>query len=285
MEKDILENYQKARLISDQVIEFARGLIKENEKILDIAENIEKKIFELGGKPAFPVNISINEIAAHYTPDINDLTILKADDIVKIDIGVHVNGYVWDRAFSVCVGKQSHELIKTSEKALNAALKMIKPGTKIFEISEVVENVVRESGFNPVRNLCGHGLERYNQHAPPSIPNGKNSIQTEILEGQVIAMEVFVTDGAGWVKDSSPTLIYKYKQDKPVRLSDARKILTQAKVDFERLPFTKRWLKMTPGKIDLALKELIKVDALYEYPILKEISGGKVAQSEETVIT
>lgn len=286
IEKEVLEGHTKAKEISDKVMEFARTLPKENEPILAIAENIEKKIFELGAKPAFPANISINEIAAHYTPDINDTRVLKPEDLVKIDIGTQIDGFICDRSFTVCIGKESHDLIKASEKALQEALKVIKPGVKIFEISEVVENTVKEFGFNPVRNLCGHGLEQYNQHAFPSIPNGKNSIKTEIKEDQVIAMEVFVTDGAGLVKESSPTLIYKFKQDKPVRLLEARKILALAKIEFDLLPFTKRWLLKiaSPFKIDFALKQLEEVDALYSYPILKEETNGKVAQTEETII-
>jgi len=285
MEKEILENYTKAKEVSDKTIEFARSLVKENEKILSIAENIEKKIFELGAKPAWPVNISINEIAAHYTPDINDSVVLKSEDLVKVDIGVQVNGYIWDRAFTVCIGKESHLLIQASEKALQEALKIIKSGVKVFEISEMVENTVKEFGFNPIRNLSGHGLEQYNQHSFPTIPNGKNTIQAEIKD-QVIAMEVFVTDGTGLVKESSPTLIFKFKQDKPVRLLEARKILELAKTEFELLPFTKRWLLKvaTPIKIDFALKQLEEVDALYSYPILKEETNGKVAQTEETII-
>jgi methionyl aminopeptidase len=286
MEKDILENYEKARSISDSVILFSRTLLKEGTKIFDVAEKIEKKILNLGARPAFPVNISINENAAHYTPDINDLTVLNENDIVKIDIGIGVEGFVWDRAFTVCMGNESHPLIEASEKALEEALKLIKPGTKIFEISEVVENTIAEFGFNPVRNLCGHGLEQYTQHAKPTIPNGKNTIKEEIKEGQVIAMEVFSTNGIGLVKESSPVLIYSFLQDKPIRLFEARKILERSKKEFEMLPFAKRWLTniVSGAKLELALKQLVDVGALTEYPILKEESNGLVAQTEETVI-
>ncbi|MCS7105901.1 MAG: type II methionyl aminopeptidase [Candidatus Aenigmarchaeota archaeon] len=286
MEKEIRGSYKKACSISREVREYAKGLIKEGEKVLEIAEKIEKKIEELGGEPAFPVNISINEITAHYSPDINDTTIIKNKDLVKVDIGVHVDGYIWDSAFTVCVNEKTHPLIEVSRKALDEALKLIKPGTKVYEISEVVENIITENGFNPVRNLCGHGLERFNQHASPTIPNGKNSIQDEIKEGQVVAMEVFVTNGCGWVKESFPVLIYKYNQDKSTRLPEGRKILELAKTKFKKLPFSRRWLAGTisPLKIDLALKQLVEIDALIEYPVLKEITGGLVAQSEETVI-
>jgi len=283
MEKEILENYHKAKEVSDKVIEFTKGLVKENKKVLTIAESIEKKIFELGAKPAWPINISINEVAAHYTPDMNDPLTLEANALVKVDIGIHVNGYIWDRAFTVCIGKESHPLIQASEKALQEALKIVKPGIKVYEISEVIENTIKEFGFNPIRNLCGHGLEQYNQHAPPSIPNGKNTIRTEIKD-QAIAIEVFVTNGAGLIKDSFPTLIFKYKQDKPVRLPEARKILEKSKTEFEKLPFTKRWLNISPFKIDLALKQLLDVDAIFDYPVLKEETNGLVAQAEETII-
>lgn len=286
MEKEILEKYNKAKEVSDKVKEFAKSLVKSEEKILNIAERVEEKIRELGAKPAFPLNVSINEIAAHYTPDIDDDTTLKEGDLVKIDVGTQVDGYIWDCAFTVCVGEKTHPLIEASEKALQEALKLIKPGIKVCEISEVVEETILSYGFNPVRNLCGHGLSRYNQHDLPTIPNGKNNIQTEIEEDQVIAMEVFVTDGVGLVKESFPVLIYKFKQQKPVRLPEARKILSMAANEFDYLPFAKRWLagKIPRIKIDFALRELIEVDALIDYPILKEESNRPIAQTEETII-
>ncbi len=285
MEKEVLDNYKKSQEISEQVNKFARPLVKENAQVLDIVEKIEEKIKSLGGKPAFPVNISINEIAAHYTPDINDTTVLKADDLVKIDIGVHVNGYIWDTAFTVCIGNKTHPLIEASEKSLEEALKLIKPGTKVCEISEVVEDIIKGFGFNPIHNLSGHGLEQFIQHAKPTIPNGKNNLQDEIESGMVIAMETFATEGRGYVKESTPILIFRFKEDKPVRMWEARQILERAKTDFEGVPFTKRWLKdVSRLKLELAMKQLIDVGALEEYPILKEETGGKVAQNEKTVV-
>lgn len=289
MEKEILEKYEKARSISDSIILFAKPLVKEDVLAIDVAEKIENKIKELGGGIAFPVNISINENAAHYTPDIADDLKFKADDLVKLDIGVHVDGYIWDRAFTVCIGKKTHPLIEAAERALGEALKAIKPSAKIFEISEIVESSLEAAGFNPVRNLCGHGLDQYNTHARFSIPNGRNNIQDELQPNQALAMEVFATDGAGWVKDSRPILIFGYAQDKPVRLWEGRRILEASKTEFNKLPFAKRWLTklkppISPLKIDMALKQLLDVEALREFPVLREESGGLVAQAEETII-
>jgi len=285
MEKDVLENYQKAMKINENVITYAKKMDFEGKKILQIAEEIENVIRSLNGKPAWPVNININEIAAHYTPDVNDTIVLKADDLVNIDIGVHVNGYISDKAFTICVGKSKHPLIEASEKGLKEAMKLIKPGTKICEISEVVENTVNELGFKVIRNLCGHAVERFNQHAHPSIPNGKNTINEEIKSGTVIAMEVFTTDGGGWVVESSPSLIFKYKQERPIRFPEARQILEISKKRFDMLPFAKRWIKeVSPFKFDMAIRQLIENEALYDYPPLKEKENGMVAQTEETII-
>lgn len=285
MEKNVLKYYKKASLISQKVIKYSKKLLQEERKALDLVEKIEEKVYELGGELAFPVNICINEIAAHYTPDINDDLIIKENDLVKIDVGVHFNGYICDRAFTVCIGEKDFPLINIAEKTLENVLKLIKPGKKVFEISNKVEELITKKGFNPIRNLSGHGLERFKLHAPPTIPNGKNNIQEEIKKGQVIAMEVFVTDGIGLVKDSSPTLIYQFKQDKPIRLWEARKILELAEKKFNKLPFAKRWFKEIPTtKLELALRQLVEVNAIIKHPVLKEVSNGLVAQAEETIV-
>jgi methionyl aminopeptidase len=283
---EIIEKYEMSKKISDKIMDLARSLIKENAKILEIAEKIEEKIKSLGGSPAFPVNISINENAAHYTPDIDDPTILKKGDLVKIDFGVHVDGYIWDRAFSMLIGNRENDLIEAAKKAVENAIKAIRPGIKVCEISEIIENTVNEFKLKPIYNLSGHGLERFTQHAEPSIPNCKNNIQDEIKEGQAIAIEVFTTRGVGLVKESGQALIYKYERERPLRLWEARKILERAKGDFMGMPFAKRWVKdIASGiKLELALKQLVEVGALKSYSVLKEESNAPVAQEEETII-
>src|SRR3989338_2392885 len=185
MEKEELQTYEKAFLITEDAIGFAQKLVKNDVKVLKLTEDIEKRIIELGGKPAWPVNVSINEIAAHYTSSIGDNLVLKEGDYVKVDIGAQVDGYLCDRAFTVKIGSKSDPMIEASEKALEECLKLIKPGTKVSEISEVCENTVNGLGFNVIRNLAGHRIERNNQHAHPSIPNSRNSMQDEIEAGNV----------------------------------------------------------------------------------------------------
>jgi methionyl aminopeptidase len=277
------KDYKEAKKVSDLILDFSKKLVVENAKIIEIAEKIENKINLFGAKPAWPVNISINSIAAHYTPTSDDKTILKEGDLVKVDIGTQVNGVAHDRAFTICIGSKSHLMIEAAEKALEEAMKILKPGVKVCELSEVIENTVKEFGFNTIKNLSGHAIERYEQHAQPSIPNAKNNIQTEIKEGQLIAIEVFVTNGDGWVIDSGQDLIFKYVKDKPVRMKEARRILEIAKTEFNKLPFAKRWIKEIPSiKFDLAIKELLDSGCIRGYCPLKEQSNGLVAVAEET---
>ena len=285
MVKEALEAYDVSKKISDKVIKFANEEIYEKRNAFELAEIVEKSIKDFGGKPAWPVNISVNNVAAHYTPDINDTLVLREGDLVKLDIGVHFEGYIWDRAFTVCMGRKTHPLIEASEEALAKALDAVKSGVTVSKISEIIETTVLKRGFNPVRNLSGHALERYVQHAHPSIPNSRNNIQETLREGQAIAIEVFVTNGTGWVKESSPVMIYQYLQDRPVRMWEARKILEKSRNEFNKLPFAKRWIKdISPLKFDMAIKQLVEIEAIKEHPILKEQSNGLVAQTEETII-
>ena len=275
-----IEAFEKMKV----VLEYAKTLIRPNVKILDIAEAVEKKIFEVGAKPAFPVNIGINEIAAHYTPSFDDQTVLKEGDMVKVDIGLHVDGYISDNAFTIFVGKNSHPMIDVAKKAVEEARKVLRENVKIKEISEVIENVVSPSGFKVVRNLTGHFLDRYVVHGI-SIPNVKNEIEVQIPKGQAVAIEVFVTNGSGWVKESSEVQIFQFREDRGSRFLEGKKILEMSKKDFEGLPFAKRWIKdIQKAKLDLVLRDLKNRGCLIDYPVLKEDDNSLVAQWEESFI-
>ncbi|MEM5815017.1 MAG: type II methionyl aminopeptidase [Candidatus Aenigmatarchaeota archaeon] len=279
-----IERYKEVFKMAGKIIEFSYSLIKPEENILEIAEKIESKIFEIGMKPAFPVNIGINEIAAHYTPSINETKKIKEDDLVKIDIGLQKDGYIGDFAISISKNKEDKEMIKVAKMAVEETKKMLREGVKIKEISESIENFIKSKNFNIVRNLTGHFLDRYIVHGT-SIPNIKNENNTLLKKGQAIAIEVFITRGEGWVKETNQTEIYQFKKEVAIRNVEGRKILKLAKEDFETLPFAKRWIKNIPLlKLELALKELIERGGLTEYPVLKEISNSKIAQWEESFV-
>lgn len=290
MEKEIIEKYKKAGKIAANILQNCKSFLKPGTKLIEVAEWIENEIIRNKGEVAFPVNISINNVAAHYTPDFNDTTTFKEGDMVKIDIGVHVDGYIGDTAATFVVGKPTEldkKLIETCKKALKEAVKIVSPGLRISEIGEVIEAVASEAGFKPIRNLTGHGLERFNLHAEPQILNIKNELPYVLTEGQVIAIEPFITNGSGIVKEGEETLIFSIYFSKPVRNIDARKILTFGNERYG-LPFAKRWvmerLKLSEVRFRIALRELEKRNLIYSYPILKDIEGCKIAQFEHTII-
>ncbi len=284
MEEEVLEKYRKAGAICSGARKLIEKELEPGARLLDIAEKTETFIRKKGGQPAFPVNISLNEIAAHYTPSHGDGKTIGEGDLVKIDIGTHIDGYIGDMAFTYC--SEASELVKAAEKVLEAAIKIIRPGVTVGEISAVIEETARSMGKGVIVNLTGHTLDRYVFHGSPSIPNVRNDSRYAFGVGDVIALEPFVTNSNGQVKDSGPTEIYRYLMDRPVRLPEARKILSIARDDFRQLPFAKRWLykDFSPVRIAMALRQLETAGAIESYPVLKEVSGKPIAQAEHTII-
>jgi len=280
-----LEKYEKVGKIAAKVRQYAEGLVKENASLLEIARSIEKKISELGAKPAFPVNISINEIAAHYSPKYNDTAVLKKGDLVKIDFGVHIDGYPADTAFSASVGKseENEKLIMASRAALDAAISAVKPGVKVSDIGKKIEAAAKQSNLQVIKNLSGHGVERYDLHTEPSIPNFDNNDSTKLEEDTLIAIEPFITNGKGFVIEGEQCEIYMLRQATPMR---DKEILDFIRKEYSTLPFAKRWLVEKFGlmKVSLFLKEAVSRNILHPYHVLKEVSGAKIAQTEHTIL-
>jgi len=284
MEKHALESYMKAGRICGEIKEELSGILRPGTKLLAIAELVDRRIAEKGGKPAFPVNISVNDITAHSTPSFSDERVIGRGDLVKIDIGVHVDGYIGDMAFTYC--SDPNPLVKCSEECVQAAIDIIKPGVTVSRISQAIEECAKAQGFGLILNLTGHTLERFVFHGSPSIPNVSNSSSHKFKDGDVIALEPFVTNSNGYVKDSGSVEIYRYLRDRPVRLPEARRILELARDEYHELPFAKRWLykNFSPVKVSLALRQLESAGAIETYPVLKETGSRPVAQSEHTII-
>lgn len=288
-ENQELENYKKAGRIAKQSLEFGLSLIEENASLLEVVEKIERFIKDKGAEPAFPVNVSINDRAAHYTASVDDKTVFSSGDVVKLDIGVHVQGYIGDVARTKIIGNESEEkekLVEASEKALENAISFIKPGVKTGEIGKIIEETIRGYGFNPVVNLTGHKLKRYELHCGIAIPNIYSKADYELKEGEVFAIEPFATNGAGKVKDENTALIFRYERDARIRLLDARKILEHVKERYRKLPFAERWVAdLVPKfKLGIAIRNLVESKALHAYKILREEAHGIVSQAEDTVI-
>ena len=284
MEKSVLDSYLKAGKIVIEAREYGVTLIKAGASLKEVCDKIEDKIRSLKGELAFPVQISLNQVAAHYCPDDNDTVIFKQGDLAKLDIGVHINGYVADTAVSVDLGNHA-ELMKASREALDNALKLIRPGVTLGEIGKVIQETISSHGFSPIKNLSGHGLGEYEIHTKPTIPNFDTGDTTKLKEDQVIAIEPFATTGQGMIFESTNPTIFSQIDQKPVRSPFAREILAYIQ-QYKALPFARRWLvrKFGAGKTSFALRELLQADILRAYPPLPEKADGLVSQFEHSVI-
>ncbi len=286
MEKEEFENYVKAGKILKEVQETARKKAKVGVKLLDLAESIEKQIINLKAGIAFPVNLSANNFAAHYTPSFDDKTEITEKDLLKIDIGVHIEGFIADASFTVDFTEENGKLIEASEKALENALSMIKIGTELGKIGEEIEKTITSFGFKPVNNLTGHGLMQYMAHSSPAIPNISKNDSRTIEEGKAYAIEPFTSTGQGKVKEGAKTEIFEFAKAIPLRNLDARKIQQKAIEEYNGLPFAERWLTKEFGetKTKIALRELLTKGSIKSHPILKEDIGIMVSQTEHTIV-
>ncbi len=289
MDEEILKKYLKAGKIAAKVRDSVKRFMKPGVKLVEIADWVESEIRK-EAEIAFPVNISINNIAAHFTPDLNDAKMLKERDMVKIDIGVHVDGYIADTAKTFFVGNPSEterEMMKVNKKVLKEAIKIVKPGLPVNRIGELIESIVKETEFKVIRNLTGHGLDRFNLHAEPQILNIRNESSYVLKEDDVIAIEPFVTNGSGLVNESDTELIFSVFSPVVTRNQDARKII-EFGLKRNGLPFAKRWIlrifNMSEVRFRLALRDLKMKNGIYTYPVLKDIEGCKISQFEHTII-
>jgi len=284
MEKEEIERYKKAGEIEKQVIEYARNLVKPGMPLLEIAEKIEAKIVELEAKPAFPINLSINEVAAHSTPSHDDKSTAKG--LLKVDIGVHIEGYVADSAFSIDLedSEENKNLIKAAEEALNSTLEIVNKKTTLREIGRRIEETIKSYKAHPIQNLSGHSIAPYLLHAGTTIPNVDNYQEYELEEG-VFAIEPFATLGLGSVKNGKLSGIYHLEREGNVRDLFARDVLAYIKEEYKTLPFCSRWIvKKFGSRGILALKRIEDAGLLHHYPQLVETSGRKVAQAEHTIL-
>jgi methionyl aminopeptidase len=277
------EQYEKCREAGEilaQVRDEAADRVEVGVSHLEIAQWAENKIRELGGKPAFPVNISIDEEAAHATPERDDDATF-GEEMVNLDIGVHVDGWLADTAVTVDLSGQD-ELAEAPAEALDAALDVAGPGVDVGQIGAAVEEVIEGYGYNPVVNLTGHGLGHWEQHTSPNIPNREVAQGATLDVGDVVAIEPFATDGRGKVQEGADEEIFALEREGSVRNRQARQVLEQITEEYRTLPFAARWLDSP--RAEMALRRLKQQDIVHGYPVLKEQDGAYVSQKEHTVI-
>jgi methionyl aminopeptidase len=287
MDLEIQDKLIKAGKIASQVRrEGAAKLKKVGTSYLSVMEYCEARIIELGGEVAW-AQMSVDSVAAHFCPTEEDTAVTKEGQLIKIDIGVHIDGWIADNAMTIEVGESNNwgRLIEASQNALREAIKKVKAGVAISEIGAVQMQEAKKLGFTTIKNLSGHSIDRYTVHAGISIPSFDTGEKTVLEEGMHIAIEPFVTNGEGYVKNEGKSTIFMLRGDVTVRSSYARKILDFIK-PLNGIPFTTRHItrKFSNGVYALGMKELLKSSNFESYPPLAERSGGMVAQFEHSMI-
>ncbi|HII65995.1 TPA: type II methionyl aminopeptidase [Candidatus Woesearchaeota archaeon] len=283
MDDETRQRYIRAGRISAEALEYGKGLIKKGNSLLETTELIEKKIPELGGKPAFPVQISCDHIAAHYCPEQDD-SVVFGNQLVSLDLGVHVDGAVGDTAYTIDLSGNYPDAVKAAQQALAEALKIVGVGVTLGEIGKAIQDTIAGYGLAPVRNLSGHGIDIYNIHTEPTVPNCDTHDKTALRKGQVIAIEPFATTGLGMVQESGAASVFMLVAKKPVRNPITREVLRRIE-SYEGLPFCRRWLVREFGqKTNYALRELAMLGMIEQFPPLVEVKKGVVAQAEHTVL-
>lgn len=289
MESKLAQNYyefekwkkagQTAALLMKKAVELA----KPGTPLLEIAEKLEEEAEKMKVKWAFPVNLSINEVAAHATPSYDDKRV--AEGLLKIDLGISVDGFISDIAKTVDLtsDKKHKEMIKANEKALQDAIKTAKYGIEINKIGGKIHDAITSANFAPIRNLSGHEMKRYDLHAGLNIPNYDNNNNAQLDEG-IYAIEPFATTGEGVVQDGKPSGIFMLLEKKPLRDMNARKILDFIESEYSTLPFSARWIVKKFGtRALISLKTMENQGILHSFAELIEKSRAPVSQAEHTI--
>jgi methionyl aminopeptidase len=292
MDDTIYESYRRAGKIAANARDYGAKLVKKGASYLDVVTKIESNISESGGGLAFPVNVSINEVAAHFSPRHDDTTLFfKKGDVVKLDVGAHIDGYIADTALTVEVETNNYvDMIKASRKALDNAVGLMKADANLSDVGETIEKTIVSYGYKTIDNLTGHSLKRYNLHSGLSVPNVSERLNRDKLKiGDVFAVEPFATNGAGHVISGDGSNIYRYIGSVKSRLiRDPKTRLLDMKINknFNMLPFAERWCtKILPNTdVSISLRKLLLTGCIKQYPQLIDANKGIVTQAEHTVI-
>lgn len=262
--------------------------VREGMLKIEVCEKVEELIRQEGGRPAFPCNVSVNDVAAHYTSPPEDPSVIPQGSLVKVDVGVHIDGYIADTAVTVCLQPELENLVRTAEEALNTAIRTIHADLSTSKLGSAIQKTIQAYGCKPVSNLTGHQVGRYLIHTGKSIPNISHLMGSKIRLDDVVAIEPFVTTASagGKVRDGEDTTIFRLVKHKPINNPHAMQLLRHVETEFKTLPFAERWLKgLVPKEHHKpAFQELLRSRCLMAYPVFIEVSGNPVAQAEHTVL-
>lgn len=310
LKNDYLNEYRQGAEIHRQVRQWAQKNIKPGKSLIEIAEGIEDSVRALSGHPgltegdnilggvAFPTGLNLDHIAAHYSPNFGNKTILSKENVMKVDFGVHINGRIVDSAFTMSFDPIYDNLLEAVKQATNTGIKEAGIDARLGEIGAAIQETMEsyECTINGktypikcIRNLQGHDIRQWQIHGGKSVPIIKSNDQTKMEEGEVFAIETFGSTGNGYVRDDYETSHYAKIIDAPknvaLRIQSANKLLNVINKNFGTLPFCRRYLdRLGQEKYLLGLNTLVSNGIVEAYPPLVDKKGSYTAQFEHTIL-
>ena len=285
MNPEEIKKWKTAGKLARDALHFGRDLIEAEKSMLNVTEEIELFVKKNGGELAFPTNLAVNNVGAHWTPSSKSSEIFCKGDVVKLDVGVHIDGYIGDNALTLEIGATNYtKMIEASREALNAAINVTVAGVNVGIIGHAVQDTIEKYGYRPIANLTGHRIKRYNLHSGVSIPSVRERGGPTLNNGDIVAIEPFVTDGAGRVGGKRNSNIYHLRQIRKVRDEKATDLMKEIQDRYKGLPFAERWLHEFQDDATKSLQKLMRAGIVSYYPVLDELGNGIVAQSEHTLL-
>ena len=285
MNPEEIIKWKTAGKLARDALHFGRDLIEAEKSMLNVTEEIERFVKKNGGELAFPTNLAVNNVGAHWTPSSKSNEIFSKGDVVKLDVGVHIDGYIGDNALTLEIDSTNYtKMIEASREALNAAINVAVAGVNVGIIGHAVQDTIEKYGYRPIANLTGHRIKRYNLHSGVSIPSVRERGGPTLNNGDIVAIEPFVTDGAGRVGGKRNSNIYHLRQIRKVRDEKATELMKEIQERYKGLPFAERWLHEFQDDATKNLQKLMRAGIVSYYPVLDELGNGIVAQSEHTLL-
>ena len=285
MNSNEIEKWRQAGSLASEALQFGKSIIEKKKSMLDVTEEIENYVRDKGGELAFPTNLAINNVGAHWTPSSKSEEKFCEGDLVKLDVGVHIEGYIGDNALTIEIGTDKYRrMIEASREALNKAIEISAAGISVGVIGHAVQETIERYGYRPIANLTGHRIKRYNLHSGVSIPSVRERGGPVLKTGDIVAIEPFVTDGAGRVGGKRNSNIYHLRQIRNIRDEKATELMIEIRDRYKGLPFAERWLHTFQKDATKNLQKLIRAGIVSYYPVPDELGKGMVAQSEHTLM-
>ncbi|KAI3635191.1 hypothetical protein MIR68_006757 [Amoeboaphelidium protococcarum] len=301
--EQLYKEVRESAEVHRQVRKYAKSIMKPGVSMVEICEAIENGTRKLVGEKGlergigFPTGCSLNHCAAHYTPNSGDKTVLKYEDVCKIDFGVHINGRIIDSAFTVIFDDQYAPLLKAVKEATNTGIREAGIDVRVSDIGAAIQEVMEsyEVTINgktypvrSIRNLNGHSIGAYQIHGGKTIPIVKGGDNTKLVEGEFYAIETFGSTGKGFVHEEGECSHYMRAFNPvfaPLRNAKAKSLLNTINKNFGTLPWCRRYLdRLGESKYLLGLKNLVDTGIVEAYPPLCDVKGSYTAQYEHTFI-